>query len=138
MISQTAEHALRAVLFLARQPATQPVPAARVAEALGAPANYLAKTLHQLAKHGVVVGTRGPTGGFRLAVAPEALTVAEVVEAFDAPVAAPICLLGGRPCTSEDPCAAHARWRAITNETGAALRRTTLADLIGEAAGVEA
>ncbi len=128
MISQTAEHALRAVLYLARQPG--PTPAVEIAAALGAPSNYLSKTLHRLAKAGVVVGTRGPTGGFRLTVPPDELPLSRVIEAFDEPRGSGTCLLGGRRCNPLEPCAAHRHWTAIKEEARGALRRTTVADLL--------
>ena len=65
MLSQTSEHAIRAVLFLAQQHG-EPVSADRVAGALGAPANYLGKTLNMLARRGLLASSRGPAGGFRL------------------------------------------------------------------------
>lgn len=132
MISRTAEHALRAVLFLARHTETGPVPVEVIAEALGAPRNYLSKTLHQLAKRHLVASQRGPNGGFQLAVPADRLTVMDVVEAFDEPRSGAICLLGGRPCSQEAPCAAHARWTAVTAATRAPLTGTTIADLLGQ------
>lgn len=128
MISQTAEHALRAVLYLARQPG--PTPAVEIAAALGAPSNYLSKTLHRLAKAGVVIGTRGPTGGFRLKIPADQLSLSRVVDAFDEPRGSGICLLGGRPCNPLEPCAAHRRWTAIKEEARLGLARTTVADLL--------
>lgn len=133
MISQTAEHALRAVLYLARQAGERSVPAEAIAAALGAPRNYLSKTLQHLAKAGIVVGTRGPTGGFRLAVPADALTLAELVAVFDEEPRSAMCLLGGARCTGEAPCAAHSRWKAVTAEARAPLRRTVIADLLRDA-----
>jgi Rrf2 family protein len=130
-LSQTAEYALRAVLYLARQ-APARVPADRIAHALGAPANYMSKTLHQLAKTGIVEGARGPTGGFRLGVPSEELTVARVVSAFTVARVNPVCLLGDRPCSSKEPCEAHHRWTAVTQASAAPLAHTTIADLLGE------
>ena len=54
MLSQTSEHAIRALLYLAQQPAGEPVPADRIARALGAPGNYLGKTLQLLARRGEI------------------------------------------------------------------------------------
>ncbi len=128
MISQTAEHALRAILYLARQPG--PTPAVEIAAALGAPPNYLSKTLHRLAKAGIVAGTRGPTGGFRMLVPPDELPISRIVEAFDEPRCSGVCLLGGRRCNPEKPCAAHERWTAIKQEARGALAHTTVAELL--------
>jgi len=131
MLSQTAEHAMRAVLYLARRAPGESVAADAIADALCAPRNYLAKTLNALAREGIVSSMRGPTGGFRLAVAPERLTLEEVVRRFDEPRGRTACLLGGRPCRDEHPCEAHVRWKAVEHDIREPLRRTTVADLLG-------
>jgi Rrf2 family protein len=134
MLSQTAEYAVRAALYLARaEEDGRPVPADAIAAALGAPTNYLSKTLNLLAKAGLVEGVRGPAGGFRLAVPAAELTIARIVATFDGPKLRPVCLLGDRPCDSRAPCAAHHRWTAMTAAMEAPLSGTTLAELLGEA-----
>jgi Rrf2 family protein len=130
MLSQTSEHAIRALLFLAQRPAGEAVPATRIAAALGAPANYLAKTLNALARKGLVAGTRGPAGGFRLRRAAEEITLAEVDASFGEARPAAVCLLGDRPCDALAPCAAHARWTSVCDQLRAPLRATTIADLL--------
>jgi len=133
MLSQTSEHALRAVLYLARQPENTSVPADVIARALGAPPKYLAKTLNVLAKQGVLSSMRGPTGGFRLAVRADALTLARVVQPFDDSRNSGMCLLGGRPCDAREPCAAHANWTAIAEQVWAPLETSTVAELLNGA-----
>ena len=133
MLSQTSEHALRAVLYLARQPDDTSVPADVIAEALGAPPKYLAKTLNVLAKQGILRSMRGPTGGFRLAVRADALTLARVVEPFDDSRNSGMCLLGGRPCDARTPCAAHDHWTAIAEQVWAPLQKSTVAELLNGA-----
>jgi Rrf2 family protein len=130
MLSQTAEYAVRAALYLALQGADRAIPADAIARALGAPANYMSKTLNQLAKAGIVEGQRGPAGGFRLAVPPEELTVAQIAETFVSPRVRPVCLLGSRMCDTRDACRAHARWSAMTNAMHAPLTQTSLRDLL--------
>jgi Rrf2 family transcriptional regulator, iron-sulfur cluster assembly transcription factor len=131
MLSQTAEYAVRAALYLAGAGDTgRPVPAEAIATALGAPVNYMSKTLHQLARAGLVEGLRGPTGGFRLAVPAAELTVGQIVETFDTPAAKPMCLLGDRPCDERRPCDAHHRWTEMTQAMQAPLDETTIADLL--------
>lgn len=132
MLSLTTEHAIRAVLLLARTAHGGPLRADEIADGIGAPRNYLAKTLHLLAKAGILASTRGPTGGFALAVPPERLTLADVVDRFDAPRANPRCLLGARACDASAPCAAHQRWSAIADARRAPLVETTFADLLDQ------
>lgn len=133
MISRTAEYALRAILFLARVEDRRPVPVDEIAEALGAPRNYLSKTLHELTRLGIVRSLRGPTGGFWLVADPETLTVARIAEAFDEERTSGMCLLGGRPCDSAHPCEAHQRWSSVAEAARAPLLRATVAQLVEDA-----
>ena len=66
LLPQTAEYAIRAVLHLARADDVVRVP--DLAAAIHVPQNYLAKTMHHMARSGLLRSTRGPAGGFRLAV----------------------------------------------------------------------
>ncbi len=129
-MSRTAEHAVRAILHLAVN-GPGPVKAADIARELGAPANYMSKTLHSLAGAGIVDSRRGPTGGFRLAADPEALTLAEIIEVVDDPAPKDACLVSSARCSERTPCHLHARWKTVSNQVWSPLRRTTIADLLG-------
>lgn len=131
MLSITADHALRAVLMLARIPADHSMRADAVAEAIGAPRNYLAKTLNALAKSGILHSARGPSGGFSLAIAPQDLTIARVTQLFDERPRTGVCLLSKRACDATNPCAAHVTWTNITASALQAIEHTTIADLLG-------
>ncbi|MFW5947324.1 MAG: RrF2 family transcriptional regulator [Gemmatimonadota bacterium] len=128
-MSRTAEHAVRAILHLAVH-GPEPVKAATIARELGAPANYMSKTLHALAGAGVVDSRRGPTGGFRLAVDPETLTLARIIEVVDDPAPKDQCLISSQRCSDRTPCRLHARWKTVSNQVWDPLRHTTIADLL--------
>ena len=131
LLSQTAQHALRAALYLARRHSSGLVSAAEVAAALGTPPNYTSKTLRQLARKGLLRSVRGPHGGFALGVEPAELSVARLVDAVDEIAGRPtVCLLGDRPCDGAHPCAAHLRWTEVLERASALLEHTTLADLL--------
>lgn len=130
VLSQTAEYALRAVLALAAEPDGRPLGAARLAGRLQIPQNYLSKTLHQLARAGVLESNRGKLGGFRLSRPPSRVTLLEVVTPFDDMSGRRVCLLGRPVCSDHAPCAAHRRWKAVTDRTAEFFRETTLADLM--------
>ena len=125
-LPQTAEYALRAVLHIASQ--TELVRVASMAEALGMPRNYLSKTLHQLAKAGVLESTRGPRGGFQLAVPADQLTLAAILKPFGV-LDGGECLLGRAECLDSAPCAAHWRWKAISGSLQDFFGQTTVKDL---------
>jgi Rrf2 family transcriptional regulator, nitric oxide-sensitive transcriptional repressor len=84
MISLTAEHALRAVVFLAGHPGGC-CTVDCIAQNSGIPAGSLAKVMQQLSRAGLVISQRGPHGGFVLTRSPEAMTFMEVIAAVDAP-----------------------------------------------------
>jgi Rrf2 family protein len=131
-LSTTARHALRAVLILAHRDDDRRVPAQEIAEALDAPANYLSKVLRLLAQKGLLESSRGPHGGFRLAVPPSEITLADVLEAIDDSAPSAICLLGDRPCDLAKPCDAHDRWVAVKARVMEPLHGTTIAELVAE------
>ena len=128
-LTSTAQHAIRAVAYLAEHADDGPVAVDAVAAALGAPRNYLSKTLHVLVNSGVLRSTRGPHGGFQLAASPGTLTLARVVEPF-ADVASRRCLLGRATCGSRDPCALHSQWAAASERMHDFFRDTTVGDLL--------
>jgi Rrf2 family transcriptional regulator, iron-sulfur cluster assembly transcription factor len=132
MLSSTSDYALRAILVLAQASDGRPLRAELIARATGSPPNYLAKTLNALAKAGFVASTRGPFGGFVLAVPASELTVARIIDCFDEPRPQSRCLLGNAPCDPRHPCSAHDRWTAIKSARRAALADTTVADLVGD------
>ena len=131
MLSDTAEYALRAVLYIAQHDVDGPVRAKVVADSLDVPRNYLSKTLHRLAREGILTSTRGGTGGFRLAHDPAELRLVSIVAPFEEIDPARTCILGRPECSEGDPCRAHKAWREITDRKSAFLRGTTVADLIG-------
>lgn len=130
MLSKTGEYALRAVLFLAGRAGGSSVPADEIAAAIHVPRNYLSKTLHRLAKRGVLKSVRGPRGGFRLARPQETILVADVVSEFDHIQSSPWCLMGERLCDPSNPCIAHERWLEWTGHMYRMLERTTIADFL--------
>jgi Rrf2 family transcriptional regulator, iron-sulfur cluster assembly transcription factor len=130
VLSQTSEYALRTVLYLAAGEQDSLHRVSEIAEALDVPQNYLSKTLHQLARAGVLTSSRGKHGGFRLTKAPSRITLAEVVAPFDGPTGARICLLGRTACSDSDPCPAHGRWKSVSSEVSTFFRETKVSDLM--------
>ena len=127
LLPQTAEYALRAVLHIAAH--DRPVRVAKIAAALDVPQNYLSKTLHQLARTGVPTSTRGPAGGFQLAVAPDRLTLQRVVSKF-ATAGGQRCLLGRGLCGTIPACSVHTRWLPVAAQLRDFYEATTVADVL--------
>ncbi len=134
MLSQTAEYALRAVLYLAQRADEGSVRVGEMAQALRIPHNYLSKILHRLARAGVLASTRGKAGGFQLAVAAERLRLSEIVAPFDRVDERRRCLLGRPQCSDRTACAAHSRWKDVADSVATFFRETTVAELLSDAA----
>lgn len=134
MLSRTAGYAVRAVVLLARHYGERPLSADEIASTLGAPRNYLSKTLNALTHRGILTSARGPGGGYALAVSPDALSVADIADVFaDARPDGARCLLDDSLCDPRDPCSAHRRWTEITLSAREPLLRTAIGELcVGE------
>jgi Rrf2 family protein len=129
MLSQTSQYALRTVLHLAGLPRGERAAAVDLARSGGIPGNYLSKTLHQLARAGVVASTRGKGGGFVLARPADRISLAEVVAPFQE-VGERACLLGRPSCSDASPCPAHSHWKRVAEQVAGFFSGTTVADLL--------
>jgi len=130
MLSQTAEYALRAVVYVAEHGNARLVQVTEMAAALRIPRNYLSKTVHALVREGVLRSTRGKSGGFRLAVPADRLYVVQVVAPFGSLGEERHCLLGRPQCSDRSACAAHAKWKLVADRVAEFFRETTIAELL--------
>ncbi len=133
ILGSTTQYAFRAVLYVAAHSDRTPVRVDEIAEELRVPRNYLSKTLHVLAREGILRSGRGPKGGFQLARPPHEITFAQIAAPFD-DVIERRCLLGRAQCGWKNPCSAHPRWEAIAISIRDFFSGTTVADLLGEIA----
>jgi FeS assembly SUF system regulator len=105
--------------------------AAAVAAHTGIPAPTVAKLMGTLAKHGLLVSTRGVAGGFHLARAASEISVAAIVEAVDGPIALTACQEGEvSACALTGSCAVKPHWAPINGAVRNALLAVSLADLL--------
>ena len=128
LLPQTAEYAMRAVLYLARMDTPDSIGVADVARETGVPENYLSKVLGQLVRADILQSSRGPNGGFRLAGDAGELTLERVAAVFTPPGKAR-CLLGSGVCGEVLACAVHELWAPIAAQLQEFLRTTTIGQL---------
>jgi len=129
MISQTAEYALRAIVYLADQDAAQTTQ--QIAKVTRVPAGYLSKVMQSLARAGLVHSQRGLHGGFVLARPPEDLTVWEVLEAVDPIQRIRSCPLGLKS-HGVNLCPMHRRLDDAMAMVEKAFRNSTVRELLDE------
>ncbi|KIL98067.1 putative transcriptional regulator of cysteine synthase Rrf2 family [Paramagnetospirillum magnetotacticum MS-1] len=71
--------AIEAVLDIAYHAGGEPVQSREITRRQGIPRRYLEQTLQQMVRAGILVGVRGPRGGYRLARERRRISVGEVV-----------------------------------------------------------
>ncbi len=129
MFSQTAEYALRAVVWLAQHHQTGPVGNRTIAEVTRIPSSYLSKILHDLAQAEILRSRRGVGGGFQLIPSPDELTILDVVNAVD-----PIQRITGCPLKlkshCDQLCPVHARLDYTLGLVEDALANSTIREVM--------
>ena len=128
LLSQSAKYALRATIYLAES-GDGPHLARDIAKALDVPAQYLAKILQDLARHGLLVSAKGRGGGFRLALPASQIELLQVVRAIDGEQFGQGCALGLPDCSDEAPCALHSAWGRLRADILGMLQQTHLSEL---------
>jgi len=98
-----------------------------IAEHLGCSSDHLSKVLQRLRKNNLVLSTRGPKGGSRLAKKPEQIALLEICEVIEGPFHLPNCMLDEPICRGE--CLLFGNLlKEFGEKLRAHLENTTLAD----------
>lgn len=128
-LSRVCDYGVAMLTHLARAPHVQHS-ASEVAEATGVPAPMASKILKQLGRAGLLASHRGVHGGYGLARPAATITVAEIIEALEGPIALTACVEeGAGDCGIERSCPARANWQRINEAIRRALDEVTLAEM---------
>lgn len=105
--------------------------AAAVSAATAIPTPTVAKLMGKLSRAGLLMSFRGVGGGFALARAASDISVAEIVEAVDGPIALTHCTepAAGACCSRDAICSLKPQWNVINRTVRDALAGVSLADL---------
>ncbi|MBI4696430.1 MAG: Rrf2 family transcriptional regulator [Gammaproteobacteria bacterium] len=128
-LTTKGRYAVTAMADLALHYETGLVSLAEIAERHGISQSYLEQLFASLRRRGLVDGTRGPGGGYRLSKPREAISVADVIDAVDESVDATRCR-GKRNCHDNEGCLTHDLWEDLSNQIRRFLTSVTLADVI--------
>lgn len=125
MHGKATETAIAAMGYLAeRYDDEERCSAAEIAKARGLQGPFVAKLLTELARAGLVIGVRGPGGGFSLARDPDEITLNDVSALFERD-AGDDCPFGGGICGHGEPCPLHDKFAAVRKATARILHQTT-------------
>jgi FeS assembly SUF system regulator len=95
------------------------------------PQPTVSKVLKLLARGGLVVSERGKNGGYRLARSAESISVADIVDTVEGPIAVTECSTVQRGCCDlEGHCPTETNWIRINDAIRQTLRGITLADMV--------
>ena len=128
-VTKLTDYATLVLTVLAARPG-EVLSAAGLAEQAGLEAPTVAKVLKPLAQAGLVEGFRGANGGYRLARDASAISLVEIVEAMEGPLAITECSQGESQCGIARQCGVRSNWRLINDVVADALRGVTLAQML--------
>jgi Rrf2 family transcriptional regulator, cysteine metabolism repressor len=133
-VSTRVHYGLRAMTELARSYGEERLLSiAEIARSEDLPLAYLEQLVGELRRAGLVEGTRGVRGGYRLARPPSAITVGDVYRVLEGAVAPVECTaedyLPGS-CVREPVCLSRSIWDRVQHAILAVLDSTTLDDLL--------
>ncbi len=107
-----------------------PVSVRRIAEEQDVPYAFARSIQRDLLAAGLVEARRGAAGGMTLAKPAELITVLDIVEAVQGPLACSVCTADPDWCELRDGCRMHAVWRGADEALGGYLGSKTLAGLV--------
>ncbi|RKX76294.1 MAG: transcriptional regulator [Spirochaetes bacterium] len=130
-ISTKAEYAIRALVRIALSADKQLVSIGNIAEKEKISKKYLENIFNLLKRSKIVQSTRGPVGGYRLARTPEELTIYDILDAVQGPLASPSCILDPLSCDRTSKCGSRKLWKEFQNHIDDFLKSKTLAQVMG-------
>jgi Rrf2 family protein len=131
-LTAKSEYGVLAAIDLACNYGSGPVSAREIAERRGIPPRFLEQIFVSLRRAELVTAVRGAKGGFTLSRIPAEITVLDVVEALEGPLASSLCDHSrDEGCGKSSTCAAAPVWARATSALRDVFASTSLASLAG-------
>lgn len=129
-LSSLADYAVVLLAATARRGGEARVTATALAEETGLPLPTVQKLVSRLSAAALIETGRGAGGGFRLARAPHAIDLAQIIEAIEGPIALTTCVDAARhDCAVETNCMIRPHAGTVNAVVRGALAGVTLAQL---------
>ncbi|MCA1661867.1 MAG: SUF system Fe-S cluster assembly regulator [Novosphingobium sp.] len=129
-LSSMADYAVVTMSAAARHCGGARVSAAQLAAETGLPSATVQKLVSKLSAAGLLRSSRGAGGGLKLARPAAAITLADIVEAVEGPIALTACVEQGRhDCGMEASCAVRPHWPLVNDALRGALAEVPLTRL---------
>jgi FeS assembly SUF system regulator len=129
-LTSLADYAVVVMAAAARRPAGARLSAGLLAGETGVPVPTAQKLMGRLAVAGLLESARGTGGGFRLARAASGISLADIIEAVEGPIAMTNCAEGTRHlCALESACQVRPHISVVNGAVRGALQGVSLATL---------
>ncbi|NOU61568.1 RrF2 family transcriptional regulator [Marinifilum caeruleilacunae] len=137
MLSNTCKYAIRSVIYLSLNAKEgKKIGIKKISEELEIPTPFLGKILQSLARQKLLTSTKGPHGGFGMGKDPAEITLMNIVEIVDGLDMFENCLIGIRPCKSDNKaqaaCPVHNQFGHIRKQIYDLFKGKTIGQLITE------
>jgi Rrf2 family protein len=109
-ISRQTDYACRVILHLAMLPPGERVTAQDIAKRRLIPPGLVRRVITQLANAGLVTTARGSNGGLSLARPASEISVLDVVQVMEGPLALNACVVNPQACPMTQVCSVHQVW----------------------------
>ena len=131
-LTRAGEYAVRCVLYLASKGVGIHCNRKQIAAEMDIPDQFLGKIAQQLARSGFLEIVQGARGGLKMVVAPEKLTLLDVVEAVIGEIFLNDCVIRPESCRRSQACSVHQVWEKARSQLRDTLREATFASLLTE------
>lgn len=132
MISTRGRYSIRILLDLAEHSGGKYIPMKEVAKRQDISLKYIEKIMPLLREGGLLDSSHGIGGGYRLAKAPENITLWEILTLAEGDMAPVACLgRGAAVCPRAADCKTLIVWKGYYELTEKYFKGITLADLVG-------
>lgn len=129
-LSSLADYAVVMMSAAARHCGEARINAAQLAGETGLPLPTVQKLVSRLSSAGLLRSARGQHGGFKLARPAAAISLAEIIEAVEGPIAMTACVeMGKHDCGLEGHCAVQPHWPVVNAAVRGALGSVSLSSL---------
>ncbi|MFZ4549072.1 MAG: RrF2 family transcriptional regulator [Bacteroidales bacterium] len=125
--SEAASIGMHGMVLVAR--AGETINVQKIADITGSSRHHVAKVMQRLVKEGFLLSNRGPSGGFKLNIAPENITLLQIYEAIEGQVKVISCPHEKLVCPF-DKCIMGTVVNKMTQTFRDHLTANTLADLM--------
>ncbi len=129
-LSTKSRYSTRILLELARHRDQGPLSNGMISKIQNIPVKYLEQLVRTLKQAQLVTSVRGPKGGHAIAMAPEKITLGQIVRLFETQTDLVSCISSPDECDMADDCKVRLAWEEATRALFDKLDRISIADLM--------